>query len=159
MKNLESLDLRLNGLSEEPPQCISLLPRLSRLNLSHNSLSQLTPSHYPALVSLNCSCNQLEELELQEGPMCMLNARENCKCGQMGNDVCICVWCVCVLCARAHLCMCVCVHLCVCVCAFVCVCVCAFVAFTSHSSLGLISLQVFQGSECPLFHSISQCWM
>lgn len=79
MKNLEYLDLRLNCLSEEPPQCISFLPRLARLNLSHNSLPQLTLSHYPALVTLNCSCNQLREIELQEGPLRILIARENCE--------------------------------------------------------------------------------
>ena len=87
MKNLEYLDMRLNGLTEEPPHCISLLPRLSRLYLSHNSLPQLTLSRYPALVTLNCSCNQLEEIELQEGPLCMLNARENRKFGQVRSFI------------------------------------------------------------------------
>ena len=160
MKNLEYLDMRLNGLTEEPPHCISLLPRLSRLNLSHNSLPQLTLSRYPALVTLNCSCNQLEELELQEGPLCMLNARENRKCGQVRSFIGVLyVCCMCVACVLL-VCVCVCVFV-GCVLVFVCTCIIIHecMTFSSHPSHGFIPLQVYQGSKCRLSRSISQYWM
>ena len=79
LKNLEVLDLRMNEIEGSLPQSISLLPRLSRLNVSDNSISELSLSHLPVLSSLTCSNNKLKKLELHEGPMRTLMARENCE--------------------------------------------------------------------------------
>ena len=83
LKNLEVLDLRMNEIEGSLPQSISLLPRLSRLNVSHNGISELSLSHLPVLSSLTCSNNKLKKLELHEGPMRTLVARENCECKLM----------------------------------------------------------------------------
>ena len=91
LKNLETLDMRMNDIEGPLPKAMSLLPRLSRLNISDNRISDISMSHLPVMTSLYCSNNKLETLELHEGPLRVLMARENCEylCAILAYAFCI----------------------------------------------------------------------
>lgn len=77
IENLQHFDVRLNKIKGGLPHTTAELRNLVRLSLQGNGFSELNTRRLPFLELLNCSENALRSLEIPEGPLTVLTAKNN----------------------------------------------------------------------------------
>ena len=75
--NLQHFDIRLNKIKCGLPHSTAELRNLVRLNIQGNGFPEINTRRLPFLELLNCSENALRSLEIQEGPLTILMAKNN----------------------------------------------------------------------------------